>query len=132
MNLNLLLLSSSVKGKAMAFAIMFLMGIGTLSAQYTDRNDALVLIKGEVTVLLDQEANTTNPGELSTIRFKKNYYMAVFQKIDDGIAVQQAIHSDLPTGKPTATGSELAVTAGPNFKVELAALVAEAEALLSE
>jgi len=132
MNLNLFQLSGVVKLKAVAFALLFMMGMGTVSAQYMEPNEALVAIKGEVSELLDQEANTTNESVLATIRFKKSYYLNVFQRIDDGNTVDAAIHTNLPQGMAVENNGFFTVDVPADFRTRVSDLVEEAEALLSE
>ena len=119
--------------KALAFFAFFFVLMSSASAQYVSPNDALVIIKGEVEVLDNQAANTSNNSTLMTIKLKKDYLLLVMNDLGEGASVDAAIHDNRPIAKPSIHSSGwMTYKSGPSFKAEANDLVAYAEQLLEE
>ena len=126
--------SNQIKWKTLLFFILVFVSLGSLNAQYVGRNTAVTILKQEISVLNQQEAQTSNNSTLMTIKFKRDYFLVVMADIEKGKTVDQAIHQNMPRAKASTHPSGLMVynNNSPGFKQEAAALVTYTEGILHE
>lgn len=124
-------LGNKVLVLAVAF---FFVGLGNISAQHVAPNEAMVVLKQEISVLDQEASQTSNESALMTIKFKKDYFMLVMTGLENGESVDAAIQNNRPRAKAYVHSSGWMVYSshGETLKQEVADLVDYTDNLLSE
>ena len=128
-----------LNGKTLIMALSFFafMILGTISASaqnWVSSDEALLLLKDQISTLESDYAQANNDQERLDIAFSVKYYSTVYGQIGDlGMEVSVAVDAARPQNKATKHSSGLIYfgTEAPDFKVKSQALINAATDLLS-
>ncbi len=117
----------------LCFVVFFFTGMVTINAQYVSNDEAVVILKAEVTDLEAQIPNASGQ-ELVDLKFKRNYFHLIGLDIADGAEVGAAIVDNRPVGKVKLYPNGLITGANdnPNLKLEIDDVVNYVDTLLSD
>ncbi len=119
---------------ALSFFAFMILGSVSATAQWVSTPEAVELIKAEVLSLDNEFAQATTNAEKEQITFEKRYYLLVGHYITEGgLEVPAGVTQATPTDKPKVHSSGLVefTSDGPDFKQDVATLIAEATDMLS-
>jgi hypothetical protein len=130
-----LMKKTELRAKVLLFSVVFFfLGMASSSAQYVPGDEAVILLKAEVTELQANLPGASNQ-ELIDLHLQISYFKFIVEDIQNGAEVGAAIYDNKPFGKAKLLGTMGLATAqndDPNVKVEIAALVAYVDDLLSD
>ena len=115
------------------FAVMFLLGSTSVVAQYVNSDEALIILKDEITaetVIVNSPNSDNATKERSAFRIK--YYSSIMANIEEGLEVGGAIEESEPSNMPRIQNSGMiAFDNGGNFKLEKEVLLIHTEDILT-
>jgi hypothetical protein len=121
--------------KVLLFSVVFFfMGMASSTAQYVSNEQAVILLKGEVTQLQANLPGASNQ-QLIDLHFQISYFKFIVEDLQNGAEVGAAIYDNQPSGKANLLGTMGLATAkndDPNLKAEINAVVAYVDDLLSD